>query len=248
MIHPRAAALLVLAIVLGGLLPIRLQAEPEVRVIVALADNASQGILPVPAEIGNGDDPANNLYWGCSEGLKSVFSASRDWKRTEVIPNPAPAVLERCVFVHRSGRLRLVADAYRGSQIRQGTVDFFAALSSDQPATELPLVAYLGHDGLMDFALPESATAGRSSQRAAIVLCCKSDAFFGPHLERIGARPILMTTQLMYPGAFILKAVLDGWMAGESREQLRERAARSYAANQKISVKAARGVFPSASP
>jgi hypothetical protein len=40
-------------------------AEPAtIRVFVALADNAAQGILPVPAAIGNGDDAQRNLYWG----------------------------------------------------------------------------------------------------------------------------------------------------------------------------------------
>ncbi|EDY21883.1 hypothetical protein CfE428DRAFT_0008 [Chthoniobacter flavus Ellin428] len=36
----------------------------EIHVFVALADNATQGIVPVPAKIGNGDDAEHNLYWG----------------------------------------------------------------------------------------------------------------------------------------------------------------------------------------
>ena len=35
-----------------------------VQVFVALADNQSQGIIPVPAKLGNGEDPEHNLYWG----------------------------------------------------------------------------------------------------------------------------------------------------------------------------------------
>ncbi|HST23582.1 MAG TPA: hypothetical protein VLR90_20895, partial [Blastocatellia bacterium] len=34
-----------------------------IHVLVALCDNEHQGIVPVPAKIGNGDDPQNNLYW-----------------------------------------------------------------------------------------------------------------------------------------------------------------------------------------
>ena len=49
----------------------------------------------------------------------------------------------------------------------------------------------------------------------------------------------------MYPGAFILHAALEGWMNGESFSEIRQRAAVSYARNQKISIKAARGVFSS---
>jgi hypothetical protein len=40
-------------------------AQPKIRVVhvfVALADNAHQGIVPVPARLGNGDDAAANLY------------------------------------------------------------------------------------------------------------------------------------------------------------------------------------------
>ena len=41
--------------------------SPNLYLFVALADNAHQTVARVPAKIGNGDDPANNLYWGCSE-------------------------------------------------------------------------------------------------------------------------------------------------------------------------------------
>lgn len=224
-------------------------AEPaRIHVFIALADNKSQGILPVPAAIGNGDDAAKNLYWGCSEALKPVLKTSGIWKleRTEV--NPRPDIIERAYFSHKSGKREIVADVYRGTAIRQCTVDFFTALGSAEPLERLPLVAYIGHDGLMDFELPETATARRGPGREAIVLCCKSRDFFGPHLEKVGAKPLLTTTQLMYPGGFILRAALDGWIAGETPLQVRQRAATAYAENQKISVKAAAGVFSGSGP
>lgn len=219
-------------------------AEPiRLQVFIALADNKSQGILPVPAAIGDGDDAAKNLYWGCSEALKPVLKASGIWKLERSEANPRPDIIERAIFTHKSGKWQIVADVYRGSAIRQCTVDFFAALASEEPRESLPLVAYIGHDGLMDFALPEAATSRRGPGREAIVLCCKSRDFFAPHLEKVGAKPLLTTTQLMYPGGFILSAALDGWIAGETPEQIRQRAAAAYARNQKISVKAAAGVF-----
>ena len=52
----------------------------RIHVFVALCDNESQGIVPVGEKIGNGDDPEANLYWGCSDGLKSYFSRSSKWK------------------------------------------------------------------------------------------------------------------------------------------------------------------------
>ena len=47
------------------MLPSYAAAAPDthISVIVSLVDNASQGIVPVPAKIGNGDDPHGNLYW-----------------------------------------------------------------------------------------------------------------------------------------------------------------------------------------
>ena len=216
---------------------------PEVHVFVALADNASQGIVPVPQKIGDGNNPAANLYWGCADALPAVFGKSREWKLIATTQNVSADILERRIFDESSGKVRLVADAYRGSAIQQATKDFFQAVSSSRSVSEFPLAVYIGHDGLMDFQLPASATATKGPGRAAIVLCCKSEQFFGPHLQAARARPILLTTQLMYPGAFILRATLEGWMRNESLAALRERAAQSYAANQKISVKAARGIF-----
>ncbi|MGZ5013499.1 MAG: hypothetical protein ACXV7E_05720, partial [Methylobacter sp.] len=46
----------------------------HISVIVSLVDNVSQGIEPVPAKIGNGDDPRNNLYWGAAYGVKTFLS------------------------------------------------------------------------------------------------------------------------------------------------------------------------------
>jgi len=221
-------------------------AEPaRIRVFVALADNKSQGIIPVPAKIGNGDDPNGNLYWGCSEALPPVFKASRDWKLVSTAAGPKASILERAVFAHRGGKYELIADAYRGSAIMECTIDFFAALASDTPVERIPLVAYIGHDGLMDYVLPDVATAKRGPGREAIVLCCKSRDFFGPHLKAVNARPTLLTTQLMYPGGFLLRSALDGWIVGETPAQICQRAAVAYARNQKIGVKVAAGVFAS---
>ena len=238
---PATTIRLILALILANS---AFAAEPvRIQVFIALADNKTQGILPVPPAIGNGDDAAKNLYWGCSEALKPVLKSSGIWKLVRTETAPRPDVIERATFLHASGKWEVVADVYRGSAIRQCTLDFFTALSSDEPRERLPLVAYLGHDGLMDFDLPAAATASRGPGREAIVLCCKSRDFFGPHLEKVGATPVLTTTQLMYPGGFILRAALDGWTAGETPQQIRMRAAAAYAKNQSISVKAAAGVF-----
>jgi hypothetical protein len=141
-------------------------ASRTVHVFVALADNQSQGIIPVPAKIGNGEDPENNLYWGSAYGIKTFFARSADWVRIVCGEKPQAEILERCVFKHRATNVYLVADAYRGREIRRAILDFLASAAGDDPETEtvsgslkLPirgganLVAYIGHDGLMDFQL-----------------------------------------------------------------------------------------------
>src|SRR5262245_25297618 len=47
---------------------------PVIHVFVALADNVNQGIVPVSASLGNGDNPTTNLYWGAAFGIRSFFS------------------------------------------------------------------------------------------------------------------------------------------------------------------------------
>src|SRR5687768_1037915 len=100
-------------------------------VIVALCDNVNQGIVPVPAALGNGDDPARNLYWGARFGVKTHFNASREWRALSAVQNPAPKILERVVYKHKTLDAYLVADAYRGAEIAQATADFLNVASGN---------------------------------------------------------------------------------------------------------------------
>ena len=230
--------------VLAVLFVIALTAEAEdkeIRVFIALCDNKTQGIIPVSPKIGNGDDPDSNLYWGCDEGFGSVFRHSKNWKVLKCRSDVSQEVLRRMKLRHVEGGLTMTADAYRGSEIRKCIEDFEAAVASGQFA----LVAYIGHDGLMDFQLPEPA-AHAATGTDAIVLACVSNRYFADRLRRLGARPILMTEQLMYPGAFILRDVLEVWRKGGGLEEIRSAAATAYAGNQHISTRAALGIFTDA--
>jgi hypothetical protein len=226
-----------------------------VHVFIALADNQSQGIVPVPAKLGNGDDPERNLYWGSAYGVKTFFTRSTDWVRVVCGEKPKPEVLERCVFKYRSANVYLVADAYRGREIRQTILDFLASAAGDGPQTEsvsfqsqslkLPirgganLVAYIGHDGLMDFQLPQYSRKKNDVHRDAVVLACASKQFFAEPVRASGAYPLLWTTGLMAPEAYTLKSALDGWIAEENNEQIRDRAAGAYDKYQKCGIRAA---------
>jgi len=141
-----------------------------------LCDNLNQGIAPVPAKIGNRDDPANNLYRGCSDGMKTYFKNSAKWTPTKTGKPEEAHILERLSFTHKASQTRLVAHAYRGRNMKECLQDF-------------------------------------------------------------------LTSQLMYPGSFILHDCIEVWLKGGNLTAHREAAAKAYARNQKISTKAARTVF-----
>lgn len=256
-----ATTFLFTALIASG---VRVGAQERARVVhvfVALADNAHQGIVPVPAALGNGDAPGRNLYWGAAYGVRTYFRKSAGWKEIAVFQNPSAAVLERAVFYHESGNVYLVADAYRGREIKEAITDFFhasAGLYQDKKihvkaangeqieiSLQPDLAVYVGHDGLMDFAMDKNFPGAAGNGRQAIILACASKAYFGSSLRATGARPILWTTGLMAPEAYTLKDALDGWMAGETPGQIRERAAAAYAKYQKISMNAALRLFSS---
>ncbi|MES2983261.1 MAG: hypothetical protein V4727_13190 [Verrucomicrobiota bacterium] len=215
------------------------QAAPkEIRVFIALCDNKTQGIVPVGAKIGNGDDADANLYWGCSDGFGAFFSKSTRWKVTESKKDVSETILRRLTLQHVGGDMNLVAEAYRGSQMKQCIKDFEAAACSNT----YDLVAFIGHNGLMDFNLTvPKKTEGNDTE--VMVLCCMSEKYFGDRLRGLGCRPVLMTQQLMYPGSFLLHATIEKWHSGGTPTELRAAAAAAYAKNQKISVKGASGVF-----
>jgi len=93
--------------------PIAQGQSKAIHVFVALCDNEHQGIVPVPKTLGNGDDPANNLYWGALYGTKAFLKRSKDWTLVATQKRPSDTVLERVVFKHSTGHAYLVADAYR---------------------------------------------------------------------------------------------------------------------------------------
>ena len=222
-----------------------------IHVLVALCDNQYQGIVPAPAKIGNGQDPDNNLYWGCGYGVRTYFKKSAEWKLLQKIKGDS-LVMERLIFKHSTKDYYLVADAYNGKYIRQCTIDYLYACAGRKKEIlktnnislglfgNAKLLAYTGHDGLMDFRLEENFRNIDGRQRDAIVLACISKSYFAPYLEQAKARPLVWTTGLLCPEAYTLHDALTGYVAGESAEQIRSRAAKAYTKYHKCGENAAR--------
>jgi hypothetical protein len=230
-----------------------------IHVFVALCDNESQGIVPVPAHLGDGDDPDGNLYWGALYGVRSFFKKSDDWKLVASTTKTQSPLLERCIFRHKRESVYLVADAYKGSEIRRAVTDFLnAAAGRDRKKLRLQmegatcelkirglsdLVVYVGHNGLMDFTLSTIPEKDSPARRDAIILACLSKEYFEKPLRKTGAEPLLWTTGRMAPEAYTLKAAIDGWILHESPDEIRLRAARAYDEYQKCGLAAAARLF-----
>ncbi len=169
--------------------------------------------------------------------------------------SPSPRFLSGACSSSAPRNVYLIADAYRGSEIKQAILDFLDSAAGDGADTitittvtgplHLPvrgganLVAYIGHDGLMDFKLSRFPRLKDDHHRDAILLACASKQYFAEALRSSGASPLLWTTGLMAPEAYTLKSALDGWISGESAERVRDRSADAYDKYQKCGSRAA---------
>jgi len=234
-----------------------------VHVFVALCDNKHQGIVPVPTELGNGQDPKNNLYWGALYGVDTFFKRSRHWKHVDVAEAPkAPGVIVRSAFqsTGRGKTVYVVMSGYDGRRMKAALADFLNASAGLFPGemtlavqgkrVKVPvgghadMVCFVGHNGLMDTTPAKfPQRSGGNTPRCAVVLACRSQKYFAEPLRQATCRPLLMTTGLMAPEAYTLEAVLRSWAAGDDAAATREKAAAAYAKYQKCSLRAARRIF-----
>lgn len=253
MTHRTLLAVLLLSTTTAHAAPTRV-----VHVVVALCDNANQGIVPVPAALGNGQDPANNLYWGALYGVRGWFDKASEWKRVKHGGTAGHPILERVVWRHATADVLLVADAYDGAHIGAATEDLLHYAAGGR-AGRLPvegdtvaigggadLIAYVGHNGLMDFATPK--VSSRGSGRPVIVLACASRNYFAAPFQACGATALLWTTGLMAPEAYTLRDALAGWVLREDGPAIAERAAQAYYAFQKCGIAAARRLLVTGEP
>lgn len=222
-----------------------------IHVFVALCDNKFQGVVPVPSKIGNGQDPDNNLYWGCAFGIRTYFRKSVEWEQVKS-QKIDTLKLERIVFKHATKNWYLIAEAYNGKYIETCTKDFLKSSAGIQKDTihvndkvigtygNASLLAYIGHDGLMDFQLTESFINKDEIQRNCILLACYSKSYFSPHLKNANVKPLIGTTGLMCPEAYTLHDAISGFINNKSDEEIRTMAAKAYSKYQKCSEKSAK--------
>lgn len=218
--------------------------EPLVaHVLVPLCDNEHQGIVPTSASLGNGLDPDHNLYWMTSKGVKRYFRDLPDWKMIASIENIGDNILERVLFTKEfsnGAKVVLVADAYRGDRMHECLNDYFNSLSGNlidsvlledqyiQINGNADLIAFNGHNGLMDETTKYKYASEHTKPKDAVSISCASGGYFKDHYWSTSSYPLVHTTNLLYPGAFILEGILNEWAMLKTDAECKKAAGHAY--------------------
>lgn len=224
---------------------------------VPLCDNDNQGITPVSKLLGNGFDLRNNLYWGAKYGVKHYFKSYTDWTLLESIKDVNSNILERLIFhkKHAKGSdVYFIADAYRGDKMKPCLVDFFNATAgrqiesiqvNDQKiniSSQADLLIFNGHNGLMDTEVDYIYSKDEKIREVAVIGCV-SHSYFKPYLKRTKGYPLLMTTNLMAPEAYVMEAVIESWLNQKRGDQIRVQVGQAYHKFQKCGLGGATRLF-----
>lgn len=233
--------------------------EPlNVHVLVPLCDNENQGIVPTTKSLGDGFSLRTNLYWATSHGMKRYFKELKDWKLLQSsVFDLDTVVLERVTFkkiFSNGANVILTMDAYRGDKIEDCLKDFFSSLAGELKDTLIlekdtvllhsnaDLMVYNGHNGLMDVWVDTTVNVD-GDERDAVVIACSSMYDFNARLNYLKAYPLVMTTNLLYPGAFVVEEVVNNWALQKSNELIRQSAGDAYHKVKRCGINGARNLF-----
>ena len=217
------------------------------RIIVSLADNVNQGIVPTTPTLGDGQNPRTNLYWGAMYGIKSYFRRHENWT-VESTETSNPNILEslRLRSSHKDN-FEIKAEAWNGVKQHLAVSAYLGELANSGRGADLTL--FVGHNALMDRYLgaypviPSAASQNRSRKRKTAVIACNSRSYFSPLVKAAGVENYVMTNGLMAPEAYVVEGVLSAWMEGGDRNDAGLRAAENYAKYQNISLGSAQRIF-----
>lgn len=229
-----------------------------VHVFVPLCDNENQGIVQVNKQLGDGMNLKTNLYWGAGYGVKSYFKKYEGWKLLHSRLDSTGNVLERVIYYKKNAtgtEVFIVADAYRGDRMKECLHDYFRSLGGwkkDRDSVQnksislyadADLLVFNGHDGLMDDSL-KTYYSKDSIIREAVSISCYSKVFFHSRFEKCGAYPLICTSGLLAPEAYVLGAVIDKWANQKSDLEIRYAAGDAYhSKHPSTTQKGARSLF-----
>ncbi|MEO0897673.1 MAG: hypothetical protein AAFY71_14810 [Bacteroidota bacterium] len=235
----------------------RLKSPTVVHILVPLCDNEHQGIVPVSSSLGNGTNLRTNLYWGARYGIKSHFKISSKWKLVASQMDITPNILERVIFESQETgfeHIKIVADAYRGDKMKECLTDYFSSLAGKKKGKIIildkelgihgnaDLIVFNGHNGLMDTEVP-LITSEDQQIRDASAIGCISHPYFKSYLQAAGGYPLLMTTNLLAPEAYVVESLIQAWMRRKSGPEIRTAAGKAYDRYQKCGIRGATRLF-----
>jgi len=217
----------------------------EIEVFVPLCDNSL--IVCGRAAAGDPRSLKANLYWGAAYGAEHFLSKAPGFRvHSRRDGSPDSAILRELVIERTPAKgeriVRLSLRAYAGDRIDAALEDFLRAAAG---ASQADLVVWAGHDRLMDRAAPKTEVLPNAKPRPVAVLACMSEQFFGPVLQSLGARPVVLTRTMMAPEAYLLEALASAVARHGPTEPVAIRTALvdAYARYQRITPKAASSVF-----
>ena len=228
-----------------------------VHIRIPLCDNENQGIVSVPKKLGDGFDLNNNLYWGAKYGFKTHFKNHTDWKQISSIKNYNKEILERLILKKRvanGATIYLVADAYKGDAMQTCVKDFMLSTSGNKSeqieledeiieiSSGADLLIFNGHNGLMDFGMDFIPSKDQKIREVAVIGCL-SHNYFKEHLLASRGYPLLMTTNLMAPEAYVSQALIESWLILDPEKEIRKKVGLAYHKYQKCGVNGATRLF-----
>ena len=104
------------------------------------------------------------------------------------------------------------------------------------------LIVFNGHNGLMDYNL-DYYTSVDNQIRDVSVIGCVSHSYFKDHLLRAKGYPVLMTTNLMAPEAYVAEALIDAWVNLKPEHEIRTSAGAAYHQYQQCGLNGATNLF-----
>lgn len=220
----------------------------EIEVFVPLCDNSL--IACGRAAAGDPRSLEANLYWGAAYGAERFLSRAPGFRvRSRRDGTPGSAILRELVIERTPARgertVWLSLHAYAGDRIDTTLEDFLRAAAG---ASQADLVVWAGHDRLMDRLPPETQAIPSATPKPAAVLACMSEQYFGPVLQSLGSRPVVLTRTMMAPEAYLLEALATAVARHGPTEPaaLRTALVDAYARYQRITPRAASTVFSKA--
>lgn len=234
-------------------------ANKIIHIYTVLADSERQFMLNIPRENARGDELNSNYYWGSETGLACVLDKSKDW--TLIYKDTSgKLVLERRVYSYLYDEdVFIVADAYKGVDIKEALYDYTRALSGQNidkfsfnfesqhyeisSGGASDLTVYFGHNILFDINFTNFPSKADDYKHFTIVYTYYGSEYFRDAINKAEATAVLWTYGMMVPEAKTLVSVLTTWANESTIKAVRSEARKIYKSIHGVDEKTVSKIF-----